>query len=101
MSASCAASTRSKMGADIGRHLSNANTINWPYGQITFTSDIAGDGGAAYMLGFPRETLTPEGQPVSAVRQWRNFFYFQDDWKVSPRLTLNLGRALRHADPAP
>lgn len=80
-----------KMGADIGRHLSNANTINWPYGQITFTSDIAGDAGAAFMLGFPREILTPEGQPVSAVRQWRNFFYFQDDWKISPRLTLNLG----------
>ena len=37
------------------------------------------------MLGFPRETLTPEGQPVSAVRQWRNFFYFQDDWKVTPK----------------
>jgi hypothetical protein len=80
-----------KMGVDIGRHISNANTINWPYGQITFTSDIAGDAGAAFMLGFPRETLTPEGQPVSAVRQWRNFFYFQDDWKLSPRLTLNLG----------
>jgi hypothetical protein len=80
-----------KMGVDISRHLSNANTINWPYGQITFTSDISGDAGAAYMLGFPRETLTPEGQPVSAVRQWRNFFYFQDDWRVTPRLTLNLG----------
>ncbi len=80
-----------KMGVDIGRHISDANTINWPYGQITFTSDIAGDAGAAYMLGFPRETLTPEGQPVSAVRQWRNYFYFQDDWKVTPRLTLNLG----------
>jgi len=80
-----------KMGVDIGRHISDANTINWPYGQITFTSDIAGDAGAAFMLGYPRETLTPEGQPVSAVRQWRNFFYFQDDWKVSPRLTLNLG----------
>ena len=43
------------------------------------------------MLGYPRETLTPEGQPVSAVRQWRNFFYFQDDWRVTPKLTLNLG----------
>jgi len=80
-----------KMGVDIGRHLSDANTINWPYGQITFTSDIAGEAGAAFMLGYPRETLTPEGQPVSAVRQWRNFFYFQDDWKITPRLTLNLG----------
>jgi hypothetical protein len=80
-----------KMGADIQRRLSDANTINWPYGQITFTSDISGNAAAAFMLGFPRETLTPEGQPVSAVRQWRAFFYFQDDWKVTPKLTLNLG----------
>lgn len=80
-----------KMGADIQRRMSDANTINWPYGQISFTNDISGNAAAAYMLGFPRETLTPEGQPVSAVRQWRMFFYFQDDWKVTPRLTLNLG----------
>lgn len=80
-----------KMGADIQRRLSDANTINWPYGQISFTSDISGNAAAAYMLGFPRETLTPEGQPVSAVRQWRTFYYFQDDWKVTPNLTLNLG----------
>jgi hypothetical protein len=80
-----------KMGADIQRRLSDANTINWPYGQITFTSDISGNAAAAFMLGYPRETLTPEGQPISAVRQWRSFFYFQDDWKVLPNLTLNLG----------
>ena len=80
-----------KMGADIQRRLSDANTINWPYGQITFTSDISGNAAAAFMQGFPRETLTPEGQPVSAVRQWRTFYYFQDDWKVTPNLTLNLG----------
>jgi hypothetical protein len=80
-----------KMGVDLQRRLADANTINWPYGQISFTSDISGNAAAAFMLGFPRETLTPEGQPISAVRQWRSFFYFQDDWKVLPNLTLNLG----------
>ena len=73
-----------KMGADIGRHISNANTINWPYGQITFTSDIAGDGGAAYMLGFPRETLTPEGQPVSAVTAMAQLFLFPGRLESEP-----------------
>jgi len=35
-----------------------------------------------------------QGHLLSNVRHWRNKeygFYFQDDWKVSPRLTLNLG----------
>ena len=80
-----------KMGVDIRRAMGDANTINWPYGQIEFTSDISGNAAAAFMLGYPRDTLTPEGTPVSAVRQWRDFFYFQDDWKVLPKLTLNLG----------
>jgi TonB dependent receptor len=36
-------------------------------------------------------TLTPGGVPISKVRQWRWATYFQDDWKVTPSLTLNLG----------
>ena len=43
------------------------------------------------MLGYPRTTLTPEGVPISAIRQWRYAVYAQDDWKVTRSLTLNLG----------
>ena len=42
-------------------------------------------------MGYPRTVLTPEGVPITAARQWRMAFYGQDDWKVTPKLTLNLG----------
>jgi outer membrane receptor protein involved in Fe transport len=80
-----------KFGGDIRYHLDEATTNNWPFGQITFNRDIAGLGAAAYMLGFPRETLTPEGVPLSDVSNWRFGVYAQDDWKATNKLTLNLG----------
>jgi outer membrane receptor protein involved in Fe transport len=62
-----------------------------PFGDLSFTSDISGNAAAAYMLGYPRTVLTPEGLPISAARQWRYAFYFQDDWKATSKLTINLG----------
>jgi len=80
-----------KFGGDVRRLLDDATTNNWPFGQLFFTGDITGEGGADYMLGYPFRTLTPEGVPISKIRQWRYGIYVQDDWKVNSNLTVNLG----------
>jgi hypothetical protein len=58
---------------------------------MDFTGEIAEHAVADYMLGYPKQILTPEGVPLSNVKQWRSGIYFQDDWKATQKLTLNLG----------
>lgn len=80
-----------KVGADVRKLFDDATTNNTPFGQMNFTGDITGDPAADFMLGYPRTSTTPEGVPITKARQWRSAYYFQDDWKVLPTLTLNLG----------
>jgi Carboxypeptidase regulatory-like domain/TonB dependent receptor len=80
-----------KMGVDVRRLADNANTTNQPYGTMSFTGSVSGNAAADYVLGYPGTTVSPQGIPVSGVRAWRYGFFFNDDWKVSNKLTINLG----------
>ena len=64
---------------------------NVPRGDFNFSGDVANNGFAAFLLGAPSSSDSPEGLPATDVRQQRIGLYFLDDWKVSRNLTLNLG----------
>ena len=78
-------------GADIRHHQDNATTNNTPWGSISFSGSETGNAYADYILGVPASVITPEGVPLSMARQWRDFVYGEDNWKISQNLVLNLG----------
>jgi hypothetical protein len=47
----------------------------------------------SFLLGLPGTTVSTVSDPRPAmdVHNWENGFFFQDTWKLSPRVTLNLG----------
>ena len=66
---------------------------NNPRGAIAFTRDIAGipDGFAAFLLGYPLSANSAEGSPLSNLRQHKFGLYWLDDYKATPKLTINFG----------
>ncbi len=83
-----------KFGAELRRISLFRGAANVPRGSFDFNGNLANNAFAAFMLGVPSATNTPEGLPLTDVHQKRVGFYVQDDWKVSKKLTLNLG--VRH-----
>jgi hypothetical protein len=62
------------------------------YGSILFGGNFSGDPGADFFLGYPEAT----GIGVSSGATWHQMSwtfagYGQDDWRITPSLTLNLG----------
>jgi hypothetical protein len=66
---------------------------NLPRGRLQFTRDIVGipDAFAAFMLGFPTNANSAEGAPLAEIRQQKFGLFVLDDFKATPRLTINLG----------
>jgi Carboxypeptidase regulatory-like domain len=62
------------------------------YGSILFGGSFSGDPASDFFTGYPVAT----GKGVSAGQTWHQFSwtfagYAQDDWRITPSLTLNLG----------
>jgi outer membrane receptor protein involved in Fe transport len=96
-----------KFGADVRRAYNlRVPSDSHRSGELTFNSDrtslggVGGMGLATFLLGdvtaFRRFVSTNTN---ARERQWRHFYYAQDTWRVTPKLTLNYGLRLDVINP--
>ena len=73
-----------------GNILAISNSVQWTRRRWDMNDANSGDSYAGFLLGVP--TGGSVNYPLYPFfRQWYAALYFQDDWKASRRLTLNLG----------
>ncbi len=68
-------------------------------GSYTFRGDFTGNGFGDLILGYPYTVSRVVGKGVETGRSWWHGYYFNDDWKVSRKLTLNLGMRYEYVSP--
>jgi outer membrane receptor protein involved in Fe transport len=76
----------------LGLHI--AEDLNWPFtytsGNPTFSGAFTGNALADYLIGRP--ISWQQNVPFTgSEKTWNYSFFAQDDWKITPRLTVNLG----------
>ena len=84
-----------KMGADFVRNVGQDGFVAGrgnPRGSIVYTGSGVNPF-TNFLLGEPatRVTSIPSARPIMDAHNWEQGYFFQDDWKFSSRLTLNLG----------
>ena len=66
-------------------------TIVRTMGVFDFSGQVSGDSAADFVLGNPSSMNVASPVRDQGGEQYSTYFYVQDDWRISPRLTLNLG----------
>ena len=80
-----------KWGLDIRRFLFNSFFTSFGRGSFRFDGRYTGNSVADMLLGLAFQGDRNLGEPFHNAKTFSSGYYIQDDWKISPKLTLNLG----------
>jgi hypothetical protein len=82
---------------------SNLTRGRYDYSGVFTSADglgtASGDPFADFLLGYPQDTTRTKGSGQAYLRQSVYAGYAQDDWRIAPRLTVNLGVRYEYASP--
>jgi len=79
-----------KMGGELSYNKTVQDTLLNNYGVFTFSNVVTRNALADFMIGIP--SAVTQDAPVTALwNSWYGALFAQDDWRVGPRVTLNLG----------
>jgi outer membrane receptor protein involved in Fe transport len=87
-----------KFGAEFLRAQTRINDLNATIGRMNFDNRFTGRAVGDFLLGLPSQ-LALTSFSVLDQHQSMYFGFLQDDWKVNPKLTLNLGVRYEFATP--
>jgi hypothetical protein len=80
-----------KTGIEVVYHRKNQNSFDSEQGNLNFNGGATGLSVSDLLLGRAFTYTENDKDPGAEVTAFDSEFYFQDDWKFSPSLTLNLG----------
>ncbi len=89
-----------KMGADVRWYQANDSSVPASLrGAFSFDDQLSGLAYANFLLGFPSYAERSIARPAAYLRSSQFGFYFQDDFKVNQKITLNYGLRYEYQTP--